>query len=67
VTIAVATSGGRLRLTIRDDGRGFRPGTERRGHGLNNLQSRAMALGGQARVESTPGSGTSIDLECSLT
>jgi PAS domain S-box-containing protein len=48
-------------LEIRDDGLGFDPGgLSGSGMGLVGITERAMLAGGQARVESTPGSGTTI-------
>lgn len=57
-------------LDIRDDGRGFVPGpstpTGLRGRGLRGIHERAVALGGQAAVESAPGDGTTISLKFPL-
>jgi signal transduction histidine kinase len=50
-------------LTISDDGQGFDPvAAERRqrGLGLRSLRARALELGGHARVESSPGTGSSV-------
>jgi signal transduction histidine kinase len=52
----------RLRLEVRDDGRGFDP--SRRGevghHGLANMRSRSQSLGGRFEVDSAPDRGTRI-------
>jgi signal transduction histidine kinase len=51
----------RLRLVVRDDGRGFDPGTPARGHfGLRTMRERAEACGGVLAVSSAPGVGTEI-------
>jgi two-component system, NarL family, sensor histidine kinase DesK len=42
-------------LSVRDNGRG---GVIARGNGLNGMEQRLAALGGQLLLESTPGSGT---------
>jgi len=48
-------------LEIRDDGVGFDPdGLCEAGMGLVGITERAMLAGGQARIEATPGSGTTI-------
>ncbi len=53
-------------LTIEDDGRGFaaddrltRPGAD----GLINLTQRLERLGGQCRIRSEPGQGTSVEMQ----
>jgi signal transduction histidine kinase len=60
VDVQLHRAGGRLILTVEDDGRGFDPVRVRGGHGLANLQSRAGAVGGDLHVESAPGNGTVI-------
>ena len=53
---------GALRLELADDGRGFDPAAEGRGHGLANLRERAANLGGQLVIDSAPGRGTRVEL-----
>jgi signal transduction histidine kinase len=55
---------GRATMTVRDDGLGFEPG-ERRGSGLGLglMRERAGELGGDLRVESRPGEGTTVEIE----
>jgi two-component system NarL family sensor kinase len=51
----------RLRLTVTDAGRGFRPrGARRRGFGLLGIDDRARLVGGRATVRSAPGRGTIV-------
>jgi signal transduction histidine kinase len=50
-----------LDLSIRDDGVGGADAS--RGSGLTGLRDRVEALGGTWRIESPPGSGTSIDVQ----
>ncbi len=51
----------RLRLVVRDDGRGFDPATPARGHfGLLTMRERAEACGGALAIHSAPGAGTEI-------
>lgn len=48
-------------LEIDDDGKGFDPAVGRPGgQGLGNLRDRARSLGGEARIESAPGDGTTV-------
>ena len=56
-----------LCLTVSDDGSGFAPETlvassEGGGFGLVNIRERARLLGGDAVVQSEPGSGTTVDV-----
>ncbi len=51
----------RVHLVIQDDGKGFDPKKTPRGHyGLLNMRERAMKLGGELIVDSTPGTGTQV-------
>lgn len=51
----------RLRLVVRDDGRGFDPAAPARGHfGLLYMRERAEACGGALAISSAPGAGTEI-------
>lgn len=60
-TVALQLHDGSVRLTVEDDGVGFAAGTVRgRGHGLNNMETRARKMGGRLRVISEPGHGTRI-------
>jgi signal transduction histidine kinase len=49
-------------LSIRDDGAGFDPARagERHGMGLDLMRERVAELGGELRIESAPGKGTTI-------
>jgi two-component system sensor histidine kinase UhpB len=55
----------RVHLTISDNGRGFDPAEmiqrdQLAGWGLIGIQERALLLGGQCEIDSTPGGGTRI-------
>ena len=53
----------RLRLVVRDDGRGFDPAMSPRGHfGLLYMRERAEACGGALAIRSLPGAGTEISV-----
>jgi signal transduction histidine kinase len=64
--VCLDVEGGRARLAVRDDGRGFEPevaltqvyGAEH--FGLRGMQARARALGGTCDIFSQPGAGTSV-------
>ncbi len=66
--LTLAVEGGRLRLEIADDGRGFDPAAGRGGDafGLFSIRERMQQLGGEARVESAPGRGTRVTLTAPL-
>lgn len=52
---------GSLRLSVRDDGRGFDPLQPARGGlGLGHLRERTALLNGRLRLASTPGAGTEV-------
>ncbi|MGW3143050.1 sensor histidine kinase, partial [Streptomyces sp. NPDC001139] len=55
-----------LTLRVRDDGRGFDPGAPCDGYGLAGLRARATEVGGTARVDSTPGGGTTVTVSLPL-
>ncbi len=64
--VSLSLEGGRLMLSVRDDGAGFDPDevmAEPGGAlGLAGMRERAEYMGGELRVESSPGKGTSITL-----
>jgi two-component system, NarL family, sensor histidine kinase UhpB len=49
-------------LTVRDDGRGLSPGALPSAHGIRGMRERAMLIGAQLQLDSTPGRGTEIKL-----
>jgi signal transduction histidine kinase len=52
-----------MRLTIVDNGRGFRPEeTSGDGLGVQGMKERARLMGGDLRVMSEPSGGTAVDL-----
>lgn len=58
--VRLAASGRSASLTIDDDGSGFDSRAGSAGHGLRNMRERASGLGGNLRIASRPGSGTSL-------
>jgi len=55
-----------LVVTIRDDGQAFNPGTANVGNGLRNMEHRILETGGQFKVVSRAGSGTTIEFRVPL-
>ncbi len=68
VEITLQVRSGQVRLTVQDDGQGFAlgSGAGSAGYGLQGMRERARLLGGTLRVESTPGSGTMVDVHVPL-
>jgi signal transduction histidine kinase len=62
VQVALGTTDGQVTLSLRDNGRGFDPAQVQRrvGHGLNNMQDRAQALGGEVVIERPVEGGTEV-------
>ena len=61
VEITLKADEGRISVTIRDDGRGFRK-PRPSGLGLIGMHERAESLGGSLMVKSEPGQGTTIEV-----
>lgn len=60
VTVTLSYDEDGALVTIEDDGRGFDPSAPSPGYGLSGLVARVEQVGGLARVESSPGSGTKV-------
>ncbi len=52
----------RVKLIIKDDGRGFVEAHLEEGNGLVNMKKRAAVLKGEITIESNPGTGTRLEL-----
>ena len=61
IRVSVRMEGEELVAEVADDGRGFEPGTPS-GVGLDSMQERAAALGGNLEIESRVGHGTRVRL-----
>jgi signal transduction histidine kinase len=72
VSLTVAIAGGRLSLTIEDDGRGFEADRLMAGanpaqrSGLHNMRRRVEDLGGCFAIRSRPGGGTAVVVDVLL-
>ncbi len=72
VRVELERPGSAVRLKVRDQGRGFSPGSSPDGSvpgervGLSSMRERVALLGGRLDVSSRPGAGTSIAAEIPL-
>jgi len=68
VWVRLDADSGRLRLSIRDNGRGMDPEASPKGRsfGLIGIRERAIMLNGEVRINSRPGDGTEIRVELPL-
>ena len=57
------SNGTGVRLRIKDDGQGFDPAETGAGFGLQSMEERAQALGGELRIVSKKGRGTIVEAE----
>jgi signal transduction histidine kinase len=66
IEVRLEDGGGRLLLTVADDGRGFDPDApvlRSRRLGLTSMEERASEVGGRLSLVSRPGEGTTVRLE----
>ena len=59
-TVTLSCPDGHLGFTVTDDGDGFDPAEATHGTGLQGMADRLAAVGGTLRVNSAPGSGTTV-------
>ena len=62
VWVVLDFANGHVNIRVRDDGRGF-ASTEIKGHGMGIMSERAAMAGAGLSIESSPGNGTTVDLE----
>lgn len=64
LTVRLSQDEGALRLSIKDDGRGFYlTSAGQGGHGLRNMKARADHLGARFRIVSELGEGTEVSVD----
>ena len=62
VTASLRVNEGLLKLEITDDGKGFDTTLKRKTLGLLGMKERAIMIGGQLELRSTPGRGTTVTI-----
>ncbi len=67
VEVVISLGAKDFQFVVRDNGRGFEAREQGGGHGLNNLNRRAQALGGQCEINSEVGKGTEVKFVGRLT
>ena len=62
LAVSLERIGDRVRLRVRDYGRGFDSTAPTSGFGLISMRERAQAAGGRLAIESVPGRGTTVEV-----
>ena len=66
-TITLSAQRGRVRVSIHDNGIGFDPlAVSEQSYGIRGMRERAKLLGGQLRITSRPGRGTTVTVTAPL-
>ena len=67
IDVSLQADGAQARIRVHDDGAGFDPTRVRAGaHGLAGMRFRMQSCGGQLRLQSAPGAGTTIEASLPL-
>lgn len=66
IEIELLQNGGRVRLTIQDNGKGFSAVEQKSGYGLRNMEERARAIGAELAVRSDVDKGTTVELNSNI-
>jgi two-component system sensor histidine kinase UhpB len=62
VELRLERVGDRIRLTVRDDGRGITTSARNSSHGIRGMRERAMLIGADIEIDGSAGRGTTITL-----
>ncbi len=66
VSVELSAVDARLRVSVRDNGRGLQPDPTRKSFGLLGIRERASTLGGEARIHTAGEGGTVVEIEVPL-
>ncbi len=62
VAVSLQREGRRIRMLVRDKGRGFDPAASTAGFGLTSMRERAQSAGATLAVSSEPGGGSQVEV-----
>lgn len=62
VKASLEVSGNKICLSIQDDGKGFDTSSRKKTLGLLGMKERAAMIGGELKIESSPGKGTRVEI-----
>jgi signal transduction histidine kinase len=62
VTLRLQRDGSLVRLRVADSGSGFDTAAPAAGFGLTAMRERALSVGGELRIRSTPGRGSEVEV-----
>jgi two-component system sensor histidine kinase UhpB len=62
IRVSLDANGSGLRLCVEDNGTGFDPEAPSDGFGLTSMRERALRVGGELMLQSTPGRGTTVEV-----
>jgi len=63
IELLIKNNGGKLIISVSDDGKGFDKAETTSGYGLRNIKRRSEEIGYLAEINSSPGNGTLVYLE----
>jgi signal transduction histidine kinase/ligand-binding sensor domain-containing protein len=66
VTISACADDPNIKITVKEDGKGFDKTMASKGRGLNNIQTRARRINGEIELVSAAGQGTQVTLTFKL-
>ncbi|YAF97618.1 MAG: sensor histidine kinase [Nodularia sp. CChRGM 3473] len=66
IKIEITTNKGNFQLIVQDNGIGFDIGQNTTGFGLQSMRDRTLAIGGEFKINSTPGTGCQIIVDIPL-
>ncbi|GAB3221637.1 sensor histidine kinase [Spirosoma arcticum] len=66
VELGIKQNGGKVRVSVQDNGQGFDQQRARTGNGLENMHRRAEAIGAGYTLTAEPGHGTAVTVEKSV-
>ena len=66
ITVSLGVAGDHITLRVRDDGRGIELPLAGDTSGISGMRERALLIGGQLNIRSSPGAGSEVQLDAPL-